>query len=84
MNYTLIHRKVKSSFIDRLVLKYLVSNNENNTTQIPWVFSRIKNIYQLFFGDVQKREIITNNKVPPGFYTMLYAIHKDNLQDLKA
>lgn len=54
---------------------------KNNNIQTSWLFRRIKNVYQIFFGDTQQREIITNNNVSPGYYSMLYAIHKDNLQD---
>ena len=54
---------------------------KNSTTQMPWVFRRIKNIYQLFFGYVQKRQIISNNKVPTGSHSMIFAIHKSNLKD---
>jgi len=56
---------------------------KDNNTQIPWVFRRLNNIYQLFLGRIQKREIITNNKVLPGQYSMIYAIHKDYLQDIE-
>ena len=56
---------------------------KNQTTQIPLIFRRIKNIYQLFFGYIQKREIISNNKVPPGSHNMIFAVHKDNLKDIE-
>jgi FkbM family methyltransferase len=55
---------------------------KNQTTKIPWVIRRIKNIYQLFFGYVQKREIISNTKVPRGSHNMILAIHKDNIKDI--
>ena len=56
---------------------------KNNNTQLPWFFRRLKNIYQLCFGDIQNREIITNTKVPPGSYSMLFGVHKNNLKELK-
>jgi len=68
INQTLIHRKTKSSFLDEFH-KYLTKNSENfliergqrmavYANQMPWLFHRIKNIYQLFFDMFRKVKLL--------------------------